>query len=524
MSWDEIRKARRYLSREHGNTIKDWGGRLPIALIYPNSYYIGMSCLGIHALYRMLNSHSGIVCERVFWEKGRHRITAFPMSLESQRPLPDFSLLMFSINYEIDYINVANVLRASGIPPRAADRNEEYPLIVAGGPCVTTNPLPLSPLFDLMCIGEAEPILPKMMEILIDGIGSNRDRIIEELSSLEGIYTPHYHQVKQVCRQWAKDLDSFPVASTVVTSDTELGSLYLIEVGRGCNWGCRFCMVSNIFSPVRFRSIGSLLDQAEEGLKYKKRLGLVGPAVTDHPQIEELVSRLRHRGANLSISSIRMKPLSPFLIQALAEGKSQSISFAPEAGSSQMRRTINKCISKEDILKAIDMTARAGIRQIKLYFMIGLPGERDEDIEDIIKITTEGKKIIDQIGSGTRVTVKLSPFVPKANTPFQRLPMAPLEILNYRLSIIKTGLQRQGIRVKGESPAWAEIQAIFARGNQDIAEVLLTMNDSSLSNWRAAVDKHNIDVEFYAHQKWPADMTLPWDVIDAGRKKSHELE
>jgi radical SAM superfamily enzyme YgiQ (UPF0313 family) len=362
--------------------------------------------------------------------------------------------------------------------------------------------------------------LPKMMAILFDGFRNKRDKFLEKLSSLAGIYAPQYHQGKPIYRQWAKDLDSFPIASAILTRDTELGGLYLIEVGRGCNWGCRFCMVSNTFSPVRFRSMESLLNQAEEGLNYRKSLGLVGPAVTDHPQIDELVTRLRQLGARLSISSLRMKPLSPVVIQCLAEGKAQSVSFAPEAGSARLRRLIKKGLSEDDIMKAINMTAGTGIKHIKLYFMIGLPTETEEDIEDIIRITTDGKSIIDRKRSGMRITVKVAPFVPKANTPLQRLPMAPVGTLNSRMSMIKTGLQRRGIRVKGESLAWSEVQAVLSRGDRNIAGALAKMEEASLSGWRVSVDKQQIDVEFYAHGEWPAGQKLPWSIINPRMKKS----
>jgi len=517
MGWDEIKKARRRLSREQGAIIKDWGGRIPIGLIYPNSYYVGMSSLGIHVIYSRLNSYSNVVCERAFWERDNQIQKIPPLSLESQRPLTDFAVLAFSITYEVDYLNVIQVLKASGIPLYAAERDDRYPLVIAGGPCITANPLPLSPFFDLLCIGEAEPMLPAMLSILSEGINSKRDELLEALALLPGIYAPQYYSGAPVVRQWVANLDDSPTTSTIITRDTELGDLYLIEVERGCNWGCRFCLVSSAFRPMRFRSIESLIAEAEKGLKYRKRLGLVGPAVADHPQIEELMVKLRQMGAELSMSSLRVKPLSRVVLRELARGGARTISLAPEAGSQRLRQLIKKGISEDDALEAIDKVAELGIKQLKLYFMIGLPSEADEDIEGITRLALSCKGILDRRQSGTRLTLNIAPFVPKAGTPFQWLPMAPLSTLNRRLSLLKKSLPPRGIKLKVESPAWSEIQAVLARGDAKVAEVLANMEDMSLAGWRQAASKCQLDIDFYAHQRWDTNQRLPWAMLDSGR-------
>ena len=525
MGWDEIRKARRRLAREQGTIIKDWGGRIPIALIYPNSYYVGMSNLGVHAIYRLLNSYSEVVGERAFWGKDSSLQPLTPLCLESQRPLSDFAVVAFSVTYEVDYFNVVQVLKASGLPLYAADRDERHPVVMAGGPCITANPMPLSPFFDCLCIGEAEPILPAMLSILSEGIRGKRDELLKGLASLPGIYAPQYYSGTPVVRQWAKNLDDFPTTSTIITPDTELGGLYLIEVGRGCNWGCRFCLVGNAFSPMRFRSLDSLIAQAEEGLKYRRRLGLVGPAVADHPQIEELVVKLQQMGAELSASSLRVRPLSRIVLRELAKGEARTISLAPEAGSQRLRQVIRKGISEDDILEAVSKVAELKIKQLKLYFMIGLPSETDEDIEAIIKLTLRCKNILDRQQSGCRISLSIAPFVPKAGTPFQWLPMAQLSTLNRRLSLLKRSLLPRGIKLKCESPAWSQVQGILARGDVKLAEVLANIEGVSLSGWRQAVEKYGLDIDFYAHQQWNTSQKLPWAVIDSGIKPGRlELE
>ena len=291
ITWNETVKGRERLDKEHGTIIKDWGGKLPFAFVYPNSYFIGMSNLGLQAIYGLLNSREDAVCERVFWDKENNQ-GELPLSVESQRPLSDFAVLAFSLNYEIDYLNLAPLFRASAIPLYSIERDETQPLIIVGGPCIMANPMPVAPLFDCLCIGEAEALLPAIIPIIQDGISDKRADLLGALSKVPGIYVPSINKKTPVVRQWVKNLDDFPVHSMVLTKNTELSDLYLIEVERGCAHGCRFCLVSSAFSPMRFHSANQIIKQSEIGLKFRKRIGLVGPAVTDHPQIEEIFLKM----------------------------------------------------------------------------------------------------------------------------------------------------------------------------------------------------------------------------------------
>jgi radical SAM superfamily enzyme YgiQ (UPF0313 family) len=521
MARAKAKKVREQLAREKGTIIKDWGGRIPVALVYPNSYYLGMSNLGLHAIYGFLNSYGDIACERVFWEKENRDGHLPALSLESRRPLSDFAVLAFSVTYELDYFNVAQMLKASGIPLYAADRDERHPVVIAGGPCITVNPTPLSPFFDGLCIGEAEPIIPPLLATLEEGIGGRRDELLKALGSLDGVYAPLVHSGAPVVRQRAANLDDFPVHSAILTPDTELGNLYLIEVERGCNWNCRFCLTSQAFCPARFRSLDRLIAQAGLGLKFRKRLGLVGPDVSSHPQIEELVTSLHRMGAELSVSSLRIKPLSPVVLSALAGGGAKTITLAPESGSQRLRRLIRKGISENDIMESMDKIAEQSIKQLKLYFMIGLPSETDEDIEEIINLTLRCKSILDKRQSGCRITLSIASFVPKAGTPFQWLPMAPLPTLNHRLSLLRNSLPPKGIKLKHESPAWSEVQAVLARGDTKLAEVLADTERISLSGWRQATIKHHLDTDFYAHREWDTTQKLPWAMLDLGTEPGY---
>jgi radical SAM superfamily enzyme YgiQ (UPF0313 family) len=513
MTWQAVKEARQKLEAERGTIYKDWGGKIHIALIYPNSYYLGMSNLGFQTVYDLLNSYDNIVCERAFWEPKRPELETL-ISLESQRPLPDFDILAFSISYELDYFNVAQILKASGIPLFAADRDESHPLLVAGGPCITANPMPLSEIFDCFAIGEGEPILPGFIAALTESIEGKKDELLQKLASLPGVYVPSLYKGKPVKRQWLADLNSVATTSVILTPDTELGNMHLVEIARGCGWGCRFCLAGFQFRPFRFRHLDSLLAQAEQGLKRTNRIGLLAAAVSDHPEIGELAYRLHRMDAEISVSSLRIRPFSQALLKALAKSGAQTLSLAPEAGSERLRESINKCVADDDIIDVVDKIAKQGIRQAKLYFMIGLPTETDDDIHELVKLTLALKKRVE--GTVTRIAITVEPFVPKAGTPFQWLAMAPEDVLDERMNRIKNSLSRKGIDVRAESVSWSLVQGVLARGDAKLGEVLAKMQRTSLAVWRKAMEECNLSASHYAHRELPPNVPLPWNVVDSG--------
>ncbi|MDY6916668.1 MAG: radical SAM protein [Chloroflexota bacterium] len=500
------------LSRESGTVFKDWGGRIPIALVYPNTYHVGMSSLGFQTLYAILNAHDSIVCERFFWE----RRAGEPLSLESQRPLSDFAVLAFSISYELDYFNVVAILKAAGLPLLAADRSDPHPLLLAGGPCITANPQPLAPFFDCFGIGEAEALLPSLLDVVEDGLHGTRDSLLRALASLPGIYVPLLHSTAAVTRQWMPSIDAFATTSAVLTPDTELGRMFLVEVTRGCRWGCRFCLAGYLFRPFRYRSLDNLLLQAEEGLRREKTIGLLGASPADHPQIDELASRLRRMGATISTSSLRIRPMSPVLLRESAESGARSIALAPEAGSQRLRSVINKGITDSDIIAAVDAAAHHPFKHLRLYFMIGLPTETDEDVEQAARLVLSLKECVDRRQPALRISLTVEPFVPKAGTPFQWLPMASAETLQHRLSLLRNSLRPKGIEASSESVNWMIVQGVLSKGDARLADVLAETNGRSLSSWRRAMERFSLESEYYVNRPIPLDERLPWSNLDSG--------
>lgn len=512
---------RELLQRESGAVYKDWGGRLPVALAFANTYYLGMSSLAVHTLYRLLNARPDVVGERVFW-RGQVAETGPLCALESGRAVGDFALLAFSLSFEMDYFNLIAMLRQAGLPLWTAERDARHPLLLAGGPVVTANPEPLAPFFDALAIGEGEVILPPLLDLLRDAAHADRPALLAALARLPGLYVPAVHQpsnlptfqssnlpiLQPIHRQWLRDLDAQPASTAIFSPDTEFGDRFLIEIGRGCGRGCRFCLAGRIYCPPRQVSLEAALRLAARGLEHRDRVGLVSAAASDHPQIDELVVRLRRLGARLSVSSLRVDTLSETLIRALAESDTRTLTIAPEAGAERLRRLIGKTQTEDDVLRAADLAARCGFHRLKLYFMLGLPTETDDDAAAIAGLTLHVKARF-----GGRLAVDATPYAPKAHTPFQRVAMTPAETVERRLRALRRKLEPQGVSVRADSPAWAAVQGVLARGDRRLAGVLARLPDRpSLADWRRALRDERLTADEYLRQRPPAER-LPWRIV-----------
>ncbi|MGC8839193.1 MAG: B12-binding domain-containing radical SAM protein, partial [Anaerolineae bacterium] len=539
------------LAREQGVVRKEWGGRLPIALVYPNRYAVGMGSLAIHLLYRRWNDRPDVVCERVFpalegrgpgraddlgaGEDARLPQVGPSLSLESQRPLAEFPVVAFSVAYELDYPHVVGMLRAAGIPLWAEEREAGDPIVLAGGMAVTANPEPLAPFLDAVVLGDAEPVLDALTEALREVQGAPRPEVWERLACIPGIYVPALYEVaydgrgrlvRLACRGQVWEGGGSPLpgvvwrgvyqptvpepACTMVFSDrAEFGDLFLLEVARGCQHGCAFCLAGYAARPVRYWDAEVLLERAREGLRFRRGVGLVGSAVSDHPQMDRLVLALREMGARISVSSWRADALSEVLLRALAESGARTITLAPETGTERLRRRIGKGIPDAAFQRAAELAGRLGFRQIKLYFMVGLPDETEEDVAAIGTLS-------EAVGrwSGLQVVASLSPFVPKAQTPLEREGVLQLEVLKRRLRWLVRDLARRGVQVRAESAAWAQVQAALARGNRTFALALEAVERYTLQGWQEALERAGVDVA--PALEGIAEGMLPWAHIGSG--------
>jgi radical SAM superfamily enzyme YgiQ (UPF0313 family) len=517
LTWKNISRARERLAREQGAIVKDWGGRLPIALVYPNSYQIGMSNLGVHVLYRLFNQYPGVVCERVFFDGDADT----PVSLESQRPLGDFPLLAVSLAFELDYLNLVAMLRRAGIPLLGQERDDGRPVLIAGGPCVMANPQPLASLTDAFAIGEGEVIVPSLVETLLEGTDLGRADLLRRMATLPGLYVPRFHDLegdqedsgaeesahgtpRTIQRQWLPDLDDLPAHSTVITDDTEFGDMYLMEVTRGCGRGCHFCLAGVAYSPVREGSLQVLLDTARKGLAYRQTLGLIGASLSDYSHLESLARGLRRLSAKLSVASLRVDPLPVALLEALSESGTRTVTIAPEAGSERLRRKIKKGISSEDIMRAVELIARHDFPQLKLYFMIGLPTEDEDDVKEIVELLRAVRKRFHR-----HITVNITPFVPKAQTPFERTAMAPRRVLEHRFEYLRDSLRALNVATTGESPRLAEVQGVLARGDRHVGDTLMALDGTGLPAWRRAAEATGLESGQYLTSR-ASDEILPW--------------
>jgi radical SAM superfamily enzyme YgiQ (UPF0313 family) len=553
MSWSLHAKVDRLLAQETGTIRKDWGGRVSFALVYPNTYAVGMSNLGFQTIYRHLNALPDVVCERLFLPDPEdlpeyQRTGTGPFSLESKRPLSDFDLVGFSITYEGDYINTLRLLRMAGIPLRPADRRPEDPIVLMGGVCAFANPEPVAPFMDFVVVGEGEEIVGEIVEAYREAFGAvslgarRRDDLLDRLVGLQGIYVPQRHAVSYqadgtldavrpqerapavVVKRRLKKVDEFRTISLLRTPNAEYGHLALLEVGKGCGRGCRFCLEGQIYRPVRHRSLETLRETIREIKKDSNRVGLVGACVSDYPWIGGLMGVLAEEGLEVSISSIRADSLTEELVSSLRRGGHRTLTVAPEAGTERMRSVIRKDISDAQIYEACDLVRAHGIPNLKCYFMIGLPTETDEDIKAIPALASrllERLRVPSTQGEPFgRLTLSISSFVPKPWTPFQWVAFDSVSRLEAKLRTIKAGVRRlHNVRVLHENPREAFLQALLARGDRRVADFI--QEAAALDgDWRTALREWTGDPAFYTERERPLDEILPWDHLDVGVRKT----
>ncbi len=508
--------------------VKDWRrAELRVALCYPNIYRVGMAGLPVRLLYALFNAREDVVCER-FFLPGEGLEGPVPLSLESGRPLRDFDVIAFTFQYEWDYLNAIKVLLASGVPPKKADRERSGgPVVVAGGPCALENPMPMSSFVDVFALGDAEVLVGPLVEALKDALSSGQPGAIRDLADVEGLYVPGISE--QARRVWLKRLDDSPAPEAQLVPLAEEGSplappwggAFNLELTRGCGRGCRFCLIDHITRPRRDRSVKRACEAVEEGLRLTPadKVALIGAGASDHPGLLSICEHTVALGAKLSVPSLRPDAVSEELVRVLAQGGQRRLTIAPDGPTPRLRDVINKPVDDEAILDACRAVLAGGMRAVKLYFMVGLPGEREEDIDAIAELV---RRVAD-LGFGPGcVHVSVNPLVPKPRTPFQWLGMASLPYVRACLKRIRSALRGdRRVVLDGLDPRVARLQAILSLGGPELGPAieLAARYGGGLGGWRRAVKELGLDVERYLRPRKPG-APLPWEALDVGVKPS----
>jgi radical SAM superfamily enzyme YgiQ (UPF0313 family) len=550
-SWEQRERARLVLSKETGYVRKPHGDRLRVALAFPNTYWVGMSNLGFQTIYRLFNAQDDTSCERVFLPPKQELADLLAsrtplISLESQTPVNEFDVLAFSVSFEWDYVNVLTLLRLAGIPRYAAERTERDPLVVVGGAVTFVNPEPLAPFADVVAAGEGEVLVPALERAF--SAASDRPELLRLLSRERGFYVPSFYEPQYgpdgllagyaataagtgaeapvpVRKAAVKTTDALdPPATSIFTPDTEFGSRFLVEVVRGCANLCRFCWAGYNYLPVRAFPADRILELASLARAHASRAGLVSIALCDHPEIDRILARLYEMGYAISPASLRLDDLTESIVRVLHASGERTITIAPETGSDRLRRVINKTVTNDEILDRAELIFANGIENLKLYYMIGLPTETDEDLVAIRDLTLQLRdrmlKHARPKGRVGRIVGSVNPLVPKPGTAYQWLPMEQDTIVDKkikRLRSLTADIDNVYFNIKSERHSY--YQALLSLGDRRVAPAIEAAERNG-QNWRAAVAEAGIDGDFYIFRDRTHDAMLPWDIIDGGMKAS----
>ena len=540
------------LASEKGALRKDWGGKISVALAYPNNYSVGMSNLGFQVVYNLLNRRDDVVAERVFLPEEQEMSLHLKagkglFSLESQVPLPSFQIVAFSLSFENDYINILKILQLGKIPLLHTERDESHPIVIGGGITSFLNPEPLADLFDLFLMGEAEANLNEFIDTFI-GIKkdtSNRHEILKKLSrDIKSLYVPSLYTVEQnkdgtiKSRSVIKKDIPQKIApahlhsrnlminrSTIISSETELADRVLIELGRGCCRSCRFCAAGFAYRPPRMQKEKDLLDFVDKALKDNKEIGLLSASVLDTPGIEKISARIIDKGGAFSVSSLRADLLTEEMLEYLKKSGQKSVAIAPEAGSERLRRVINKHLTDKQITNAARMIAKVGDFSMRLYFLIGLPTETMDDITGILNLVKSIKHhMIKESKSRGRIggiRLSVNSFIPKAFTPFQWFPMEGVSSLKEKQKWLKKAFSKEGgVKISFDVPKWAYLQTLLSMGDRRVSSILLQAHRFE-GNWSKAFKHSDLNPDFFVLRPKSLDEILPWDFIDHGIRKDY---
>lgn len=530
---------------EKGIVRKSWNQGLRVALIYPNSYLVGMANLGFQTVYRLFNDQPQVVCERVFMPARHPKDGQKLVSEESRRRMVDFDILAFSISFEADYVHLPMILDWAEIPVNAEKREEIHPLVMAGGIACFLNPEPIAAFIDCFLLGEAEKLVPDLLSAW-QPRQPRQEKLLHLAHTLKGAYVPQFYHPESHSSgsvrlipsrdglpeaiETAVD-DTFsqrPVPEPLISSHAALGAVCLIETGRGCPHGCRFCSAGFIYRPPRYKT-GPVLSRAlDMASKLSRQTGLVGTALGELPALNALCQQAQRLNIRLAFSSLRADALTPALLAVLAQSGVKTATIAPEAGSERLRRVINKGLTEDVLMRAVSQLVATGIPNLKLYFMVGLPEETETDIEALIDLCRQLKK---QFLAASRprgrlgtVTVSVAPFVPKPATPFQWVAMNDLNTLKLKLAHIRQGLKNEpNLRLHLDNPLSAIRQALLARGDRRLADVIVDAYQSSDGFRRLTAQEQEL-IPHWVHRTRSIHEPLAWNIVHHRVKQSYLLE
>ena len=529
-----------YREEDSRVTINPHAGQ-KVAIVYPNTYFVGMSNLGLHIIYEEINLRNDSVCERIFLPEKKeleaYDKTKTPlMSVETQRPMHQFDVVAFDVTFEMDYFHIPLILRHGRVPIMGKDRTEFDPIVIAGGPCATFNPEPFADFIDAFIIGEGEGIVSRVLDIIRDGKmeGLDRHAILRQLANVSGVYVPSlyvpiysedgefkgYDIVEGAPKTIKRHFEMLTSGgeTVVATNYTEFGAMYIIEVARGCGRHCRFCMAGYCFRVPRVRPLDILKEGVDRAEKLGKKVGLMGAAISDYPEVDELVTYIRSKDMRYSCASLRADSLTQAVVDGLADSGQKTITIAPETGSERLRRVINKGISEEHLKNAATLSAKSGIQHMRLYIMIGLPTETDEDIEAIVGLAERTQAHMAEVGCKGRLTLSINPFIPKPFTPFQWMAMDNQKTIEKKLQYIKKALQKnRRIEVLVESPKEAYIQGVLARGDRRLGAVIAACAaDRGSKSFKSEMKAAGLDMDDMNYRERSFDEFLPWSHLDMG--------
>jgi radical SAM superfamily enzyme YgiQ (UPF0313 family) len=490
---------------------------LKIALCYPNLYPAGIACYAMQLLYALFNSFENIQCERFYYTP-----KSPSLSIESRQPLNKFDIVCFSLQFELDYMNFLEMLLSAGISPYS--NNRQFPLIIVGGPCVLENPLPLFSFIDIAVLGDIEPIFDQFISYLIEF--KKGKKTLHDFLEIPSLFIPQLYRDESITKLTAPKLDKcYHPTTQIISKDSTFGESFLLEVTRGCSRGCRFCLIGYQGLPVRFRSIPILKQIILDGVSNSKvdKVTLIGSSLSDYPHLTELCDFIISQGLKFSLPSIRIDALSDSLLELLKNSGLKTLTTAPEAGSNRLRSIIGKEISEDTIINGLTSCSNAKIENIKLYFLINLPTETPEDIENIEKLL---QRVIQEAYRPQYLSLSINPFIPKPHTPFQWAPPLSIPYIQQTIKTVQKFLKNLKIyNIEFFDPRWARIEGFLSRGGRQVGDILFRVLESggSLGAWRKVLKLLNYSIEAAQTFHPTLEEILPWEFINVGVSKDKLL-